>query len=65
MKVGRRVHALVHVFFLNIGMTIDVDDSNILGSATGETSDGWIANGVVSSENNGKGAGAKDMSDGI
>jgi hypothetical protein len=59
------VHALIHVFFLNIGMSIDVDDSNILGSATGNTSDGWIANRVVSSKNNGKGASATDVSNGI
>jgi len=65
MKVGRRMHPFVQIFFLNVGVTIDMNDPNVLGRDTGNSSDRGKANAVIASQNNGKGSRRTNVRNGI
>lgn len=47
MEVGRGMHSFIEIFLLNVGMTIDVDDTNVFGGYGCQSSDGGETNGVI------------------
>ena len=52
MKVGSSMHAFVEILLLNVGMTVDMNDPDVLASDGRQTSDGRESNGMVSAKNN-------------
>ena len=65
VEVGCGVHPFIHILFLDIGVSIDVNDTDILGGDTGNSTDGWESNTVVSTQNDGHGTGTGDVRNGI
>ena len=65
MEIGRGMHSFVQIFLLNIGVPIDVNDTNILGRDTGNPAHGGIPDAVISSQNNGHGSRTGNVSDGV
>ncbi len=47
VEVRRGVHTLVEVLLLNVGVTIDVDDADVLGGDGCQTSDGGKSNRMI------------------
>lgn len=56
MKVGSSMHAFVEILLLNVSMTVDMNDADVLASDGRQTSDRRESNGMVSAKNNWHGA---------
>lgn len=59
------MHAFVEILLLNVGMTVDMNDANILTSDGRKTTDGRESNGMVAAKNNGHSALRSNVGHGI
>ena len=46
-----RVHPFVEIEFLSVDVAVEVDDADVPVDVGGESTDGWVANGMVATEN--------------
>ena len=61
MEPRRRVHPLIQVFFLNIGVAVEVDDADFLGRDFRDTAHTGKADGVVAADHDREAAGGGHM----
>ena len=65
MEVGCGMHSFIEIFFLNVGVTIDMDDANVFRRDRCQTSDGGESNGMITSKNDGHGTMGGNVSNSV
>mmetsp|Transcript_34144 Transcript_34144/g.74840 ORF Transcript_34144/g.74840 Transcript_34144/m.74840 type:complete len:251 (+) Transcript_34144:175-927(+) len=65
MEIGSGMHAFVEILLLNVGMTVDMDNTNIFCSDGCQTPDGRKADRMIASKNDGHGTLRGNMGHGV
>mmetsp|Transcript_3591 Transcript_3591/g.6859 ORF Transcript_3591/g.6859 Transcript_3591/m.6859 type:complete len:246 (-) Transcript_3591:197-934(-) len=65
MKVGRGMHAFIEILFLNIRVTVHVNDTNILAGHRRNATHGGETDGMIATQNDRHGSRASNVRHGV